>query len=69
MLGRISALPLAVGITPSESADGLALLFSLMKAVLPTSAFFHRGRDDGPMLVLTKDNANEHRALFKVWPS
>jgi len=64
----ISALPLVIGITPSDSEAALTKLFSLMQRVLPDNAFFNRGRSAGPQLFMTDDSATEQLALNNVWP-
>ena len=61
-------LPLAVGITPSESAKALTSAFSLVKQVLSDGSFFSRGRDQGPMLFMTDESAGEQAALRTMWP-
>ena len=63
-----TGVPLAVGITPSESVDALTKLFRLVKRVLPDNSFHHRGRDQGPQLFMTDDSAAEQEALHNVWP-
>ncbi len=64
----LTGLPLAVGITPSESTEALTCLFNLVKGVLPDGSFFARGREQGPMLFMTDDSAAEQAALRTVWP-
>ena len=61
-------MPLAVGVTPSESVDALTKLFELIKRVLPDNCFYRRGRDQGPQLIMTDDSAAEQEALHSVWP-
>lgn len=62
-------LPLAVGITPSDSTEALSCVFNLVKQILPDGSFFGRGADHGPMLFMTDDSAAEQAALRTVWPS
>jgi len=64
----VLGIPLAVGISPSESIDALTRLFKLIKQVLPENSFYFRGRDKGPELVMTDDSAAEQGALKNVWP-
>jgi len=64
----ISALPLVVGITPSECEDALTKLYSLIQRILPANAFFNRGPTVGPQLFMTDDSASEQLALNNVWP-
>ena len=63
------AVPLVVGVTPSESTKALTRLFRLIKVVLPANSFFNRGPDAGPQLITTDDSAAEQAALKKVWPT
>ena len=63
----ITGVPLAVGITPSESADALTKIFRLVKSILPENCFYHRGREAGPQLIMTDDCAAEQEALQNVW--
>lgn len=63
-----AGVPLAVGITPSESVEALTKLFSLVKRILPDNCFYRRGRDHGPQLIMTDDCAAEQEALLSVWP-
>lgn len=62
------AVPLAVGITPSESVDALTKLFTAVKKVLPEGCFYGREREQGPQLFMTDDSAAEQAALKNVWP-
>ena len=64
----ISGLPLAVGITPSESTEALSCLFNLVKTVLPDGSFFGRGAELGPRFFMTDDSAAEQAALRTMWP-
>jgi hypothetical protein len=64
----LPALPLAVGITHSESTSALTCLFECIKSILPEDCFYKRGRVQGPMLVMTDDSAAEQAALRNVWP-
>ena len=63
-----AGVPLAVGITPSESVEALTKLFALIKRILPKNCFFRRGCDLGPQLIMTDDCAAEQEALLNVWP-
>jgi len=65
----VLALPLAVGITPSESVEHLTQLFNLIKTVIPTDSFYDHGSFNGPELFMTDDNVAERTALFNVWPA
>mgnify|MGYP003449819437 FL=1 len=62
------ALPLAVGITPSESKEILTSLFTLMKKVLPEDSFYNGGKSVGPEFVMTDDSTSEQAALMNAWP-
>jgi len=63
-----SAVPLAIGITPSESVDALTKLFTAVEKVLPEGCFHGRGREQGPQVFMIDDNAAQQAALNYVWP-
>ena len=63
-----AAVPLALGITPSDSAKALTTLFTAVKKVLPVGCFCGRGREQGPQVFMTDDSPAVQEALKIVWP-
>jgi len=63
-----SAVPLAIGITPSESVDALTKLFTAVKKVLPEGCFHGKGREQGPQGFMIDDSVGLQAALNYVWP-
>lgn len=61
-------LPLGFVITSSESEKVLTQAFEALKNVLPDYAFGKRGKEKGPVLLMTDDADAEMNALKKVWP-
>lgn len=59
-------VPLAVLITTSESSATLQAGFSLLRSLLPPSAFFGCG-SDGPQAIMTDDCAALRQALHAVY--
>ena len=62
------ALPLASIILSTESRIMLTKGYSMLKNILPESAFFHRG-PLGPRVIVTDDCEPEFQSLLDVWPS
>ena len=64
----IGALPLADIIVTREDIGTLEFAFGLLKSVLPEKAFFGRGVDTGPQVIMTDDCDGERAALAGTWP-
>ena len=64
----IGALPLAEMITTREDEFTIKFGLEMMKAVLPPGAFYGRGRDIGPEVLMTDDCLAERNALSSAWP-
>lgn len=62
-------MPLAFGITPSESEESLTKLFKLVQKCLPSHAFYGRGPQVGPAVFLIDGSVPEQKALQHVWDS
>ena len=66
-LSVAGALPLDIVITSDEKTETLISAFQMLKHVLLDGAFFHRGRETGPQMIMT-DNCSELRdALAATW--
>ena len=65
----IGALPLADIIVTREDTKTLEFAFELLKSVLPEKAFFGRGADAGPQVIMTDDCDGERAALASAWPA
>ena len=64
----IGALPLADIIVTREDFKTLQFAFELLKSVLPDNAFYGRGVDAGPHVIMTDDCEAEISALAGAWP-
>ncbi|KAJ1528133.1 hypothetical protein ONE63_008047 [Megalurothrips usitatus] len=62
------ALPLGMIITSSESEDVLSEGMRLLKSILPPDAFYGRGPDRGPEVIMTDDSKSERNSLENSWP-
>ena len=62
-------LRLAGFLTNNESEKTLTMALELVKKNLPVEAFFGRGIEAGPHILLTDNNNEEHSSLHTVWPS
>ena len=68
-LSVAGALPLGIIITSDEKTETLVAAFSMFKQTLPVGAFYQRGPEVGPEIIMT-DNCSELRdALQIIWPS
>ena len=63
------AVPLGVFVVSDESASTIAAGLNLLKSVMPSDAFYGRGCEIGPELILTDEQAAQHEALRLVWPN
>ena len=61
------ALPLATVILSTENFSCMSEAYSILKDLLPSTAFFNRG-PIGPRIFITDDCEPEYRALLSVWP-
>lgn len=57
------AIPIGTLIVTSESEEVLNVAFAMWKSLLPPDAFFGRGPNVGPKLIMTDDCASERNAL------
>jgi hypothetical protein len=62
------ALPCGVLITSDEKESTLKHGFQMLKNCFPEDAFYGRGRDSGPKLILTDNCKEERNALQFTWP-
>ena len=60
-------LPLGVLITSDEQEDTIHQGLQLFKDVSPAGAFYGRGVEQGPAIVMTDDSSAERNALHSVW--
>ncbi|CAG8477470.1 14558_t:CDS:2 [Gigaspora margarita] len=63
----VGALPLGIILTSDESEDTLKSAFNLLKTILPTKAFYNRGPEIGPCIIITDDSNAERNALRHCW--
>ena len=62
-------LPLGVIIiTSDEQEDTVRQRLQLLTEVVPDGAFYGRGGEQGPAIVMTDDSSAERNALQSVWP-
>lgn len=62
------ALPLGIIVMSDESEATFEKGINLLKVLLPHYAFFGRGPNMGPMVILTDDSRAEQNAIKKCWP-
>ena len=65
----IGGLPVGEILTTREDTDTLMFGLELLKSVLPEGAFYGRGRDTGPQLIMTDDSDSLRNSLSAAWPS
>ena len=63
----IGGLPLANLITTREDEDTISFGLALLKTILPEYAFYGRGKDVGPCLIITDDSTPERNSLTRAW--
>ena len=63
------AIPLGVFVVSDESTSTITAGLNLLKSIMPPDAFFGKGRDTGPELFLTDEQASQREALRQVWPN
>ena len=61
----IGALPLADIIITREDAKTIKFAFHLLKSVLPEHAFYRRGGQAGPQVIMTDMTVMQRRQLFQ----
>lgn len=61
-------LPIGVIFTSDEKEDTIKNGLEKLIQVLPSNAFYGKGPESGPSLVMTDDSSTEKRALEAVWP-
>ena len=64
----VGGLPLGRILTSREDENTISAAIELFKSVLPHNAFFGRGPDLGPKIIMTDDATGERNALSKQWP-
>ena len=64
----VGGLPVGTLITTRADETTISEALELYKTLLPENAFFGRGKDQGPSLVITDDDGAEKNALGMTWP-
>ena len=64
----VEGLPLGTIISTRADEATLCEALELYKSILPANAFYGRGKDLGPKLAITDDDAAERNSLFHAWP-
>ena len=64
----LGGLPLGTLITTRANESTLNEALALYKTLLPENAFYGRGKDLGPKLAITDDDAAERNSLNTTWP-
>ena len=62
------AIPLGVFVVSDESASTIAAGLNLLKSIMPSGAFYGRGCENGPELILIDEQSAQREALRQVWP-
>ncbi len=62
------ALPLTIFITSNEKKSTIKAALDLLKECLPENAFYNRGKDIGPLVIITDNCSSERVPLHSVWP-
>lgn len=62
------AIPLGVFVVSDESSSTIAAGLNLLISVMPSGAFYGRGSETGPELIITDEQAAQREALRQVWP-
>lgn len=63
-----SGIPLGIFLTSDEREQIILSGLDLLKSVIPKNAFFGKGSDVGPDVVMIDDSSAERGALSKFWP-
>ena len=64
----VGGLPLGNILTSKEDEETIAAALTLFKSIVPKDAFFGRGPDDGPKIIMTDDSDAERNAVRSSWP-
>ena len=64
----VGGLPLGTLITTKEDEATIDAAMAEYKKILPKKAFFGRGANVGPKIVMSDDDTAERNALSKIWP-
>ena len=64
----VGGLPVGTLITTRADETTIGEALELYKTLLPENAFFGRGKDQGPSLVITDDDGAEKNELGMTWP-
>ena len=65
----VGGLPLGNIITSKEDEETICAALTLFKSILPKDAFFGRGPNVGPKIIMTDDSDAERNAVKKLWPN
>jgi hypothetical protein len=65
----IGALPLGLFLTSDEAEITIENAINLLKTILPENAFYGRGPQLGPKVIITDDSNAERNALEICWPT
>ena len=63
----VGGLPLGTLVTTRADEDTITEALDLYKSLLPENAFYGRGKDLGPKLIITDDDSAERNALQHSW--
>ena len=63
-----SAIPLRVLLTSDEREETIQTGLQMLKLILPAGAFYGKGSEAGPDVVMIDDNSAERGAITKCWP-
>ena len=65
----VGGLPLGNIITSKEDEETIYAALTPFKSILPKDAFFGRGPNAGPKIIMTDDSDAERNAVKKLWPT
>ena len=65
----VGGLPLGNIITSKEDEETICAALTPFKSILPKDAFFGRGPNAGPKIIMTDDSDAERNAVKKLWPT
>ena len=63
-----SGIPLVVLLTSDEREETIQTGLQMLKSVFPGGAFYGKGSEAGPSVVMIDDNSSERGAITKCWP-
>ena len=61
-------LPLGVVVTSDESEKTITKGLQMLMEMVPSGAFYHKGKKKGPLLIMTDDSTTEKAAFKSLWP-